>query len=199
MNNLIKVSKITLSFLFGILISVPLFAVPATLSLGRGMRPGLKRQNIAQAANTLRESRLTGWSLIEAARKLVQERMAYSRRNSFDIASKAFERGYGYCQQQAYALADILTHLGFDARVVGAFRNRLPDGRVGGHAWVRVIFEDETRNIDTLFYDELIGNITFTPLSAVFDYTPAFRVLAGWGSISVNAYRYYRTGKDREL
>lgn len=197
MTNVFKFIKITSGALFSILLGVPLFALPATISLSRGMRPGLKHQNIMQAVNSLQVSGMKGWALVEAARKLVEGRMAYSRRNSFDIASKAFERGYGYCQQQAYALKEILTRLGFDARVVGAFRNRFPDGRIGGHAWVQVMFEGETHDIDTLFYNEMAGKINFTPLSAVFGYTPAFRVLAGWGSTYVNAYRYYTTGKDR--
>ncbi|MEJ2150041.1 MAG: hypothetical protein P8Z40_11225 [Chloroflexota bacterium] len=38
--------------------------------------------------------------------------------------------------------------------------------------------------------------MAFTPLSPVRGYSPAFRALAGWGSMAVNAYRYYRTGKD---
>jgi len=184
-------------FLFTILVGVPLFALPATISLGWRTRPGLAHRTIEQEAEQLRESGETGWNLIETARALVEQRMAYCRRNSFDAASRAFERGYGYCQQQAYALAGILNRLGFTVKVVGAIRNEFPDGVIGGHAWVRVTYTGETRDIDSLFYDQGTGQITFTPLSRVFDYTPVFRVFAGWGSAAVNAYRYYLTGKDR--
>jgi len=184
-------------FLFTILFGIPLFALPATISLGWQTRPGLARRTIEQEAEQLCESGETGWNLIEAARAMVEKRMAYCRRNSFDTAPRAFERGYGYCQQQAHALADILTRLGFTVKVVGAIRNEFPDGVIGGHAWVQVTYAGETRDVDSLFYDQGTGQITFTPLSRVFDYTPAFRVFAGWGSAAVNAYRYYLTGKDR--
>lgn len=185
-----------IALLIALLVGVPLFALPATLSLGWGIRPGLKRQILQDATHQLRKTGLTGWDLVEAARFLVAERMQYCRRNSFDPAPRAFARGYGYCQQQAYALMDILTRLGFEARVVGAYRNRFPDGERGGHAWVQVSHAGESRHIDSLHYDPVAGKITFTPLSEVFAYTSAFRLLAGWGSVAVNAYRYYVSGKD---
>jgi hypothetical protein len=122
--------------------------------------------------------------------------MQYCRRNSFDPAPKAFARGYGYCQQQAFALAGILTALGIEARVVQAFKNRFPDGNVGGHAWVRVTLGGEQRDIDSLHYDAQAGVIDFTPLTKIQDYSPLERVVFGWGSAAVNAHRYYITGKD---
>lgn len=196
MKTMIVFLKTIIAILVAILVGVPLFALPATLSLGRGIRPGLKRLTIPGAADQIRNTGLAGWDLVEAARALVEGRMQYCRRNSFDVASKAFERGYGYCQQQAYALADLLTLLGFEAKVVGAFRNKFPDGRSGGHAWVQVFHAGESRFVDSIFYDRGAGGITFTPLTRVFEYTPVFRVFAGWGSSAVNSYRYYITGKD---
>lgn len=192
----IIIIKRILGMLSVILVAVPLFALPATLSLGWKIRPGLKHQTISLATDSLRRTGKTGWELVEAARKIIADRMQYSRRNSFDPATRAFERGYGYCQQQAYALVGLLTQLGFEARVVGAFRNKFPDGSIQGHAWVRVTIAGDSRYVDSLHYNEQANEITFTPLSNVFDYTPAFRVFAGWGSTSVNAYRYYVTGKD---
>lgn len=174
-----------------------LYALPATLSLPSGQRPGLEPLTLAQAARQLAATGESGWALVEAARALVAERMAYCRRNSFDPYPRAFERGYGYCQQQAHALADLLRRLGFDARVVTALRNRFPDGSVGGHAWVRVTVGGASREIDSIHYDRAAGRIDFTPLTRVFEYTPAFRLFAGWSSAALNAHRYYRTGKDR--
>jgi transglutaminase-like putative cysteine protease len=196
MKIILMIVKTVLFAALGIILGLPLYALPATLSLPRGLRPGLKRLTISQAARQLRGMGKTGWSLVEAARALVTERMHYCRRNSFDPAAKAFERGYGYCQQQSYALADILTELGFEAKVVGAFRNRLPGGRVGGHAWVSVTLDGETRDVDSLHYSARARKITFTPLTEVFNYTPVSRVFFGWGSAAVNAHRYYLTGKD---
>jgi len=197
MKPLLTIVKIISLLFAGIFLGLLLYAIPATLSLLPGPRPGIKKLTIAQAAQNLRQTGKNGWTLVEAARALVAERMQYCRRNSFDRADKAFERGYGYCQQQSYALAEVLTHLGFKARVVGAFRNRLQDGKVGGHAWVGVSVGGETRYIDSLHYDADANKINFTPLTRVFNYTPITRIFYGWGSAAVNAHRYYLSGKDR--
>ena len=122
-----------------ILIGVLLYVLPATPSLPRGRRPGVESLTIQEAAQQLRGSGQSGPALVEAARLLVGERMQYCRRNSFDFYPRAFTRGYGYCQQSAYALAALLKELGFSARVVTAFRNDFPGEGVGGHAWVRLM------------------------------------------------------------
>jgi transglutaminase-like putative cysteine protease len=152
---------------------------------------------IGQAAQQLRaDTGQAGWDRVEAARALVGQRMFYSRRNSFDSADKAFERGYGYCMQHAYALAHLLDALGFEAQVVQAFQNRFADGKVTSHAWVRVTLDGETRDIDPLFWDTSAGKPAFTPLSPVTGISPLFKAFTWWGAPAVNAYRYYRTGKD---
>jgi transglutaminase-like putative cysteine protease len=179
-----------------ILVGVPLYAVPATLSLPRGLRPGLEPLTIDQAAVQLQKEATSGWALVEEARSLVGKRMAYSRRNSFDTAGKAFERGYGYCTQHAFALVDLLTRLGFEAKVVQAFKNRFSDGKVTSHAWVRVTLEGETRYIDPLFFDEKAGRIDFSALSPITEFPPLFKVFAWWGGTAINAHRYYLTGVD---
>ena len=191
-----QVIRILLIALFAILIGVPLYAIPATLSLPSGPRPGVEEITIEQAAQQLKETGKIGWTLVEATRALVAERMEYSRRNSFDPTGRAFERGYGYCMQHAYALTSLLTELGFDAKVVHAFQNRFPDGEVSAHAWVSVRVNDETRYIDSLFYDEQAGELDFTPLSKVLDVSPALKLLTFWGGAAVNAHRYYVTRMD---
>jgi len=190
--------KIVLSAVVVMMIGLPLYALPATLSLPPGRRPGLQALTISRAAEQMRESGKSGMELVEVTRSLVAERMAYSRRNSFDSYAKAFERGYGYCSQQANALADLLTQLGFEAKVVHAFRNRFPDGSVASHAWVQVVVDDEVRYVDSLFYDANVAGITFTPLSEVQEVSPALKFLEAWGASAVNAHRYYLTGKDRD-
>ncbi len=179
-----------------IIVAVPLYGVPATLSLPKGVRPGIEPLTIAQAAQRLQLTGKSGMELVEAARSLVAGRMAYCRRNSFDIYTKAFQRGYGYCQQHAYSLVDLLNRLGFEASVVHAFRNRIDGESVGGHAWVQVIIDGKAHNVDSLHYDDKARMLAFEPLSRVQRYNPVFRVLAGWGCIAVNAHRYYVTGKD---
>ena len=188
--------KYATTIIFIFLAGVPLYALPATLTLPPGPRPGIEETTIEEAALQLKASGKSGWDLVEAARALVAERMAYSRRNSFDSADRAFERGYGYCTQHAYALSHLLAELGFEAKVVQAFQNRFSDGEVTAHAWVSVNINDENRQIDSLFYDEQKSELDFTPLSKVTDITPAFKLVAFWGGTAVNAHRYYLTGKD---
>jgi transglutaminase-like putative cysteine protease len=193
---LLMIVKVVIFVVLGLVLVLPLYAVPATLSLPSGLRPGIEALTLDEAARQLQASGKTGADLVEAARALVAERMNYSRRNSFDSPSKAFERGYGYCTQQAYALVGLLTRLGVESDVVHAFRNRFPDGSVGGHAWVRVTVDGEARTIDSIHYNAETGELTFIPLSKVLDHTPLFKLVTGWGEAAVNAHRYYRTGKD---
>lgn len=196
MKHLIKIFKAVFIMLGIMFVAVPLYALPATLSLPGGLRSGIEPLTIEQATRKLQSTELTGWELVEAARSLVEERIQYSRRNSFDTAKIAFQRGYGYCMQMSYALADLLHQLGFDARVIQAFKNRFPDGKISSHSWVEVTIGDEIRYIDSLFFDSQSGRITFEPLSEVISISPMFKALTWWGAPAVNAHRYYVSGKD---
>jgi hypothetical protein len=153
---------------------------------------------LPQAAEQLIKTDKSGPELIEAARAMVAGRMIYSRRNSFDSYTTAFERGYGYCSQHAEALANLLSRLGFEAEVVHAFRNRFSDGSVASHAWVQVHDDDRVVYVDSLFYDTQRSEITFTPLSEVGEVPSVLKILERWGAGAVNAHRYYRTGKDQD-
>jgi transglutaminase-like putative cysteine protease len=190
--------KILLGVLVLMMIGVPLFSLPATLSLPPGQRPGVESLTIPEAAQKLKATGKTGMALVEAVRKLVADRMAYNRRNSFDSYARAFERGYGYCSQHAEALADLLTQLGFEAKVVHAFRNRFPDGTVTSHAWVQVSLEGVDHFVDSLFYDVDAAKITFPPLSEVQEVPLLWKIFEHWGAPAVNAHRFYRTGKDQD-
>ena len=172
-----------------------IFAIPAAISLPHGIRDGLDDITIDEAVQMLKEKNITGYFLIEEARKLIVTRMQYCRRNSFDRYKTAFRRGHGYCHQQAFALCYILNHLGFDAKVVHAFRNKFPDGRVTGHAWIRVSYNGITKDIDATDVDLTTEKLTFKSLTKVKEYSTLFRYFAGWGSIGVNAWRYYKTGE----
>lgn len=198
METLWIIGKVAFLVVMAIIIGLPLYALPATLSLPAGPRPGMVELELAEAARQLEATGKTGAALVEAARALVADRMQYCRRNSFDLPPRAFQRGYGYCTQQAYALAELLARLGIEAKAVYAFRNRFPDGTVGGHTWVRVAVDGEERDIDSIFYNAGTGELTFTPLSNVRNHTPLFKRVTQWGEAAVNAHRYYRTGKDME-
>jgi hypothetical protein len=173
-----------------------LYALPATLTLPRGRRQGLGPLTLAEAADQLRSTWPVGEEQIEAARALIGERMVYCRRNSFDSYARAFTRGYGYCQQMALALTDLLQRLGYDAKVVHCLGNRFADGHVTSHAWVRVTVDGAMCDLDPLFWDAARCEPSFTPLRKVKDFTILWRVLGGWGSPAVNAHRYYTTGRD---
>lgn len=180
-------------------VAATLFALPAMATLPAGLRPGLADLTLDEAAARLRASGATGWALVEEARALVGARMAYCRRNSFDPYRRAFRRGYGYCQQTAYALAGLLQQLGFEAWTVHCEKTRFPNrASPTGHAWVRVSHQAETRDVDPHFQDAITGALLFEPAGPVRAYTTPFRLLAGWGSAIANAYRYYRTGSDED-
>ncbi len=198
MDVVLNILKFLLLFVAAIGVGVPLFALPATLSLPAGRRPGLEPLTIEQAAEQLRATGQTDWELVESARALVGERITYSRRNSFDPAPKAFERGYGYCQQMAYALVTLLDELGFEAKVVQSFKTQFPDGHNSSHAWVSVTINGETRYVDPYFWDDEAGDLGFTIIGEVTDYSTLWRWFAGWGSTAENARRYYKTGFDLE-
>ncbi|MBA4056058.1 MAG: hypothetical protein C0490_15190 [Marivirga sp.] len=94
--------KMIVNILIGVLTFLALgliIAVPATLSLPGGIRPGLEKLTIKEAAQHLRSKDSHGWEMVKDATVLIHNRMMYCRRNSFDHYKKAFERGYGYCQQ----------------------------------------------------------------------------------------------------
>jgi transglutaminase-like putative cysteine protease len=174
------------------------FALPAMRSLPAGLRPDLEAMTIEEAAARLRRCGADGWPLIESARQLVGGRVQYCRRNSLESHRTAFRRGYGFCQQQAYALVDLLRQLGFEAQPVYALRCRFPGNLLSGHTWVRVTHAGVTRDIDGQNMDAAGEVLTFEPLTPVRTMGPLFCAFSAWGSAGVNAYRYYRTGRDKD-
>jgi hypothetical protein len=166
------------------------------ISLPGGIRPGLEEQTIREAVKALEKKDLEGLDLIEEARVLVGQRMAYCRRNSYEPYEEAFRRGYGFCQQQAFALSAILEGLDFEALPVQSMQTMFPDGNIGGHSWVRVKINEDYLFIDPIFYNSEKHEITFTPLSEVTEFSVFFRILSGWGSATINAHRYYTSGSD---
>ncbi|UCB46630.1 MAG: transglutaminase domain-containing protein [Spirochaetota bacterium] len=184
------------AFALSVVLGVIIYSLPATWSLASGPRPGVEDITLDEAVTSLGQSGVKGWDLIEEARLLVGECMEYSRRNSFDSYRKAFWRGYGYCQQQAYALTEVLRQLGFDAWPVHSEHNDFPEKKDTGHAWVQVIYEGEIRDLDPRFMDPGTGEMAFHPRTPASKYTVLFRIFSGWGCLAGNAYRYYRTGSD---
>jgi hypothetical protein len=139
-----------------------------------------------------------GWELVAAAQKLVNAKMAYSRRNGWDTPARAFRRGLGYCHQQALALLIILRRLGIEARPVYAFRARFPPkqiheywepGGISGHVWLAVRVDGVEKDVCPGHPDNEPGKVHFAILSRRRPYGPVMRLFGQLGSILVNVQR----------
>ncbi len=157
---------------------------------------------LADAERVCRESGLTGWALVAFAQRLVARKFTYSRRNPWDTAPRAFERGMGYCQQQALALNLLLTRLGFRSRLVYATRVAFPrkvvhgveePAGVGGHTWLRVGVGGEERDVCPGNVANEPGRVHFKPLSPVKELTPILRPFTHLASVVVNVSRDRRS------
>jgi transglutaminase-like putative cysteine protease len=157
-----------------------------------------KLMTIADAVRACRETGLSGWDFVAFAQRLVAGRMTYSYFNSFDRPEAAFEKGMGYCWQQAGALNKILLKLGFDSRLVHAFRNRFPDVvrdgvtihiGVSGHVWCRVRIGGEEKDVGPGSPDNTPGRLHFTPLGKVYNFRGPIVLLSYLGSAAVNRQR----------
>jgi hypothetical protein len=153
---------------------------------------------INEAVRTCKESDLTGWELVAFAQRLVNKNMAYSYDNSFDMPVRAFEKGRGYCWQQAKALQKILLGLDFHCYAVYAVKNQFPatqfDGVTvpaitSGHVWCRVMIGSEEKDICPGDIDNKPGIIHFKPLSEVKKWNCFISFWAYWGSAYTNRKR----------
>jgi len=107
---------------------------------------------IDDAVEACRRTQLKGWDLVAYAQNLAARKFTYSRLNTWDTPARAFERGMGYCEQQALALKMIYDKLGVETRPVFCMRCKFPGkvvdgaywpGGISGHAWLRVKIGDE--------------------------------------------------------
>jgi hypothetical protein len=159
--NILRITIIALSCLLAfILAGGTLFSMAAMISLPAGPRPGIREES-------MESSGLSGWGLVREATNHVDERFEYCRRNNLQHFQRAYERRLGFCQQQAFALNEILNRLGFETRPVQSVRCRFADGRIGGHAWVEVRHMRETKYVDTLLQDPGTATLTFEPIARV--------------------------------
>ena len=111
---------------------------------------------IEDAVEACRHTQLQGSYLVAYVQQLVARKFTYSRLNTWETPSRAFERGMGYCEQQALALKKIYDRLGITARPVFSLRCKFPakvvdgvpwPGGVSGHAWLRVRIADEELDV----------------------------------------------------
>ena len=154
---------------------------------------------INEAIIKCKASGLSGWALVEYAQKLVSGYMVYSYTNSYDMPDKAFEKGSGYCWQQAGALNLIYKGLGIKSRLVHAFKNQFPEKEyegvliksfVSGHVWCRVTINGKTLDVCPGNVHNSPGVLHFKPLTKVLNWNPAISALSYLGSAGVNKKRY---------
>jgi hypothetical protein len=150
------------------------------------------------AVETCRRTDLRGWELVAYAQHLVARKFTYSRLNTWDTPSRAFERGMGYCEQQALALKYIYDKLGIASRPVFALRCKFPakevdgmpwSGGVTGHAWLRVRIGDKEVDVCPGSVTNTPGVIPFEILSKVYTWQPWLRPFTHVGSSIENIRR----------
>jgi transglutaminase-like putative cysteine protease len=153
---------------------------------------------IADAIVACRRSRLAGWELVAYAQHLVARKFTYSRLNTWDTPARAFERGRGYCEQQALALKAIYDALGIKTRPVFALRCAFPPkvvdgvwwpGGASGHAWLRVRIGDDERDVCPGSAENTPGHTQFRILSPVHTWSPWLRPFTHVGSSIENMRR----------
>lgn len=153
---------------------------------------------IPDAVAACRRTGLTGWEMVAYAQRLVARKVAYSRLNTWDTPARAFERGSGYCEQQALALKAIYDALGIQTHPVFAVRCAFPSktvdgvrwpGGVSGHAWLRVRIGDEERDVCPGSVENTPGRTQFQPLSPVHSWVPWLRPFTHVGSSLENMRR----------
>jgi hypothetical protein len=137
--------------------TVYLLTIPLLRRLPKQSRVSLDGvTTIDDAVEACRRTHLQGWDLVAYAQNLTARKFTYSRLNTWDTPSRAFERGLGYCEQQALALKKIYDRLGIETRPVFAMRCKFPPkmidgipsrGGISGHAWLRVRIGDEERDV----------------------------------------------------
>ena len=153
---------------------------------------------IEDAVEACRRTKLQGWDLVAYAQHLVARKFTYSRLNTWETPSRAFERGMGYCEQQALALKHIYDRLLIEARPVFALRCKFPakvvdgmpwPGGVSGHAWLRVRIADEELDICPGSVSNRPGVTHFEVLSQVRTWHPWLRPFTHLGSSIENIRR----------
>jgi len=197
-----------------LLVLLYLYSRPALLRLPGQPETSLDGiVTLDDAVSHLRNSRQAGWDLVEAAQKLVSAKMRYSRRNNWETPARAFRRGMGYCQQQAFALRQILIRLGFQARPVRTTKGLFPPApiheyispeRISAHTWLVVTLEGEERDVCPGHRGNAPGRVHLTLLAPRTEYPPYMWLFGHIGSMILNvrrdseALRVLRQGSDEK-
>jgi hypothetical protein len=179
--------------------TVFLLTIPLQRRLPKQSRVSLDGvMTIDDAVEACRRTHLQGWDLVAFAQNLAARKFTYSRLNTWDTPSRAFERGMGYCEQQALALKKIYDRLGIETRPVFTMRCEFPPkmidgipspGGISGHAWLRVRIGDEERDVCSGSVDNKPGVTNFEILSRVLTWQTWMRPFTHVGSSIENIRR----------
>jgi hypothetical protein len=179
--------------------TVFLLTIPLLRRLPKQSRVSLDGvMTIDDAVEACRRTHLQGWDLVAFAQNLAARKFTYSRLNTWDTPSRAFERGMGYCEQQALALKKIYDRLGIETRPVFTMRCKFPPkiidgipspGGISGHAWLRVRIGDEERDVCSGSVDNKPGVTHFEIRSKVLTWQPWMRPFTHVGSSIENIRR----------
>jgi hypothetical protein len=154
---------------------------------------------VKEAIEQCRQSGLIGIELIEYAQRLVCLNMNYSYLNSFDPPSKAFEKGYGYCWQQASVLNYILKKLGIESKLVYSTQNIFPEKiyngvivkeHISGHVWCKVRYEGKEGDVCPGNINNRFEKVHFKLISKIRTWNVLVCFFSYWGSAVVNYKRF---------
>src|SRR6266702_5293633 len=162
------------------LLTVYLLTIPLLRRLPKQDRVSMDGiTTIDDAVKACKRTHLQGWDLVAYAQNMAARKFTYSRLDTWDTPSRAFERGMGYCEQQALALKKIYDRLGIKSRPVFAMRCKFPakvvdgmpsPGGVSGHAWLRVRITDKELDVCPGLVSNRPGVTQFEILSQVRTY-----------------------------
>jgi transglutaminase-like putative cysteine protease len=180
-------------------VAVYLLTIPLLRRLPKPSRVSMDGiTTIDDAVEACRRTQLRGWDLVAYAQNLAARKFTYSRLNTWDTPSRAFERGMGYCEHQVLALKHIYDRLGIEASPVFALRCTFPatmvdgvpsPGAVSGHAWLRVRIGDEELDVCSGSVNNKPGVTHFEVLSKVHPWQPWLRPMTHLGSSLENIRR----------
>ena len=180
-------------------LSVYLLTIPLLRKLPKQSRVSLDGvTTIDDAVEACKRTHLQGWDLVAYAQNLAARKFTYSRLNTWDTPSRAFERGMGYCEQQALALKKIYERLGIETRPVFTLRCKFPPkmidgvqspGGISGHAWLRVRIGGEDRDVCPGSVNNTPGVTNFEILSKVRNWQSWMRPFTHVGSSIENIRR----------
>jgi len=159
------------------------------------------------AAQICQETGKTGWALVAEAQRLIGKTIRYSVENSLDTPEEALAKGMGYCWHQSSALNAVLKELGFNSRMVRAFRNHFPEVElagakvtdfISGHVWCRVELDGEEKDVCPGHKRNSPGVTHFTPMTKVREWNRGIEFLTYYGAALVNAQRKRKYSKEKE-